>query len=134
MTRISPSTKERWSCQVSLHMPGTHFQLLPYVRLTRIICFCGQSVRLTPVWSSQFPPGHITGVYPKRPNEHVHSSGRVLADRSVLYKYTNPNLAVITAQGTDNADNSEINHAGQALISYEPLGLLYLITVQARLS
>lgn len=33
----------------------------------------------------------------KRTNEHVHSPGRVLGDRQVLYKYLNPNLmAVIT--------------------------------------
>lgn len=62
------------------------------------------SLSLTPVWSSQFPPGSITGVYMKRANEPVHSSGRVMADRSVLYKYINPNLAVVTSQGWDHPD------------------------------
>ena len=33
----------------------------------------------------------------KRLGEHVHSPGRVLGDRRVLYKYLNPNLmAVVT--------------------------------------
>lgn len=30
-------------------------------------------------------------------SEHVHSQGRVLGDRSVLYKYSNPNLVAIAA-------------------------------------
>lgn len=38
----------------------------------------------------------------KDPIEHVHSQGRVLNDRSVLYKYTNPNLVAVVTQGFDN--------------------------------
>ena len=34
-------------------------------------------------------------------SEHVHSQGIVLGDRSVLYKYLNPNLVVVTAEGTE---------------------------------
>nr|XP_022343072.1 ER membrane protein complex subunit 1-like isoform X1 [Crassostrea virginica] len=41
----------------------------------------------------------ITQVIGKRPLEHVHSLGRVLGDRSVLYKYTNPNLVVVVTEG-----------------------------------
>lgn len=33
--------------------------------------------------------------------EHVHSQGRVLSDRSVLYKYINPNLVAVATQGPD---------------------------------
>ena len=33
--------------------------------------------------------------------EHVHSQGRVLGDRSVLYKYLNPNLVAIVTEGED---------------------------------
>ena len=33
--------------------------------------------------------------------EHVHSQGRVLGDRSVLYKYLNPNLVVVTTEGEE---------------------------------
>lgn len=32
----------------------------------------------------------------------MHSQGRVLNDRSVLYKYNNPNLVAIATQGADN--------------------------------
>lgn len=34
--------------------------------------------------------------------EHVHSQGRVLNDRSVLYKYINPNLVAVATQGPDS--------------------------------
>lgn len=44
----------------------------------------------------------IIQIASKNPNEHVHSQGRVLNDRSVLYKYINPNLVAIVTQGTDN--------------------------------
>lgn len=44
----------------------------------------------------------IIKIASKNPNEHVHSQGRVFNDRSVLYKYINPNLVAIVTQGTDN--------------------------------
>lgn len=34
--------------------------------------------------------------------EHVHSQGIVLEDRSVLYKYLNPNLIAVVAEGKDS--------------------------------
>ncbi|ESO01112.1 hypothetical protein HELRODRAFT_82224, partial [Helobdella robusta] len=43
----------------------------------------------------------ISAVYSKHPNEHVHSIGIVLEDRSVLYKYLNPNLIVVVTEGED---------------------------------
>lgn len=33
--------------------------------------------------------------------EHVHSQGVVLGDRSVMYKYLNPNLFAVTTSGVD---------------------------------
>ncbi|XP_074642987.1 ER membrane protein complex subunit 1-like isoform X2 [Tubulanus polymorphus] len=45
----------------------------------------------------------ITHVVAKRSSEHVHSLGRVLGDRSVLYKYLNPNAVVIAAEGIDES-------------------------------
>ncbi|KAL8578229.1 hypothetical protein ACOMHN_040990 [Nucella lapillus] len=55
------------------------------------------------VWSIDLQGGQqrVTGVYTKRPIEHVHSQGRVLGDRSVLYKYLNPNLVVVVAEGEE---------------------------------
>lgn len=43
----------------------------------------------------------ITQVVSKNPIERVHSQGRVLADRSVLYKYVNPNLIAVVTEGPD---------------------------------
>ncbi|GBP90129.1 ER membrane protein complex subunit 1 [Eumeta japonica] len=37
----------------------------------------------------------------KEPRERVHSPGRVLADRSVLYKYLNPNLVLFITEAPD---------------------------------
>ncbi|MBN3310534.1 EMC1 protein, partial [Amia calva] len=43
----------------------------------------------------------IMEVKGKRANEHVHSQGRVMGDRSVLYKYLNPNLLAVVTESTD---------------------------------
>lgn len=49
--------------------------------------------------------GHrLVAVAAKVPHERVHSPGRVLADRSVLYKYLNPNLLLFVTEGTDDAN------------------------------
>lgn len=38
--------------------------------------------------------------------EHVHSQGRVLSDRSVLYKYINPNMVAILTLAPDTTHKS----------------------------
>uniref|UniRef100_A0A8C6SQW6 ER membrane protein complex subunit 1 n=1 Tax=Neogobius melanostomus TaxID=47308 RepID=A0A8C6SQW6_9GOBI len=43
----------------------------------------------------------IVTVNGKKANEHVHSQGRVMGDRSVLYKYLNPNLLALVTESTD---------------------------------
>uniref|UniRef100_A0A8D0G247 ER membrane protein complex subunit 1 n=1 Tax=Sphenodon punctatus TaxID=8508 RepID=A0A8D0G247_SPHPU len=43
----------------------------------------------------------IVTVKGKRTNEHVHSQGRVMGDRSVLYKSLNPNLLAVVTESTD---------------------------------
>ncbi|XP_051947214.1 ER membrane protein complex subunit 1 [Xyrauchen texanus] len=43
----------------------------------------------------------IVAVKGQRANEHVHSQGRVMGDRSVLYKYLNPNLLAVVTESTD---------------------------------
>uniref|UniRef100_T1JPE2 ER membrane protein complex subunit 1 n=1 Tax=Strigamia maritima TaxID=126957 RepID=T1JPE2_STRMM len=61
------------------------------------------NILATPVWSIKLPPFHsITHVVVKPLNEHVHSQGRVMGDRSVTYKYLNPNLVGVIAKGTDS--------------------------------
>ncbi|XP_076040041.1 ER membrane protein complex subunit 1 [Oratosquilla oratoria] len=63
---------------------------------------------LTKVWTTALGGGEITGIYNKPAGEKVHSPGRVLADRSVLYKYINPNLAVVTTQGYDHINKNTL--------------------------
>uniref|UniRef100_A0A2P2I5T1 ER membrane protein complex subunit 1 n=1 Tax=Hirondellea gigas TaxID=1518452 RepID=A0A2P2I5T1_9CRUS len=102
------------SCEASAVLP--HKDVL-YVTMRNTTHLSGYSLRpskpgalsLTPVWSSYFPPGVITGVFPKRSGDRLHSSGRVMADRSVLYKYNNPNLAVVLAQGHDNVNKNVLS-------------------------
>uniref|UniRef100_A0A3Q1B6W6 ER membrane protein complex subunit 1 n=1 Tax=Amphiprion ocellaris TaxID=80972 RepID=A0A3Q1B6W6_AMPOC len=55
------------------------------------------------IWEVIIPPEvqKIVSVKGKRPNEHVHSQGRVMGDRSVLYKYLNPNLLAVVTESTD---------------------------------
>jgi len=48
----------------------------------------------------------IIGVHAKIQSERVHSQGRVLPDRSVSYKYMNPNLAVVV---TSEEETGNIN-------------------------
>lgn len=62
-------------------------------------------LQAVPTWKvhlgSQGNQQKILTIASKNPIEHVHSQGRVLADRSVLYKYLNPNLVAVVTQGPD---------------------------------
>ncbi|XP_058813802.1 ER membrane protein complex subunit 1-like isoform X2 [Topomyia yanbarensis] len=51
----------------------------------------------------------IIAIEGKNPIEHVHSQGRVLADRSVMYKYINPNLVAVATHGPDNIHKYILN-------------------------
>ncbi|XP_059616170.1 ER membrane protein complex subunit 1 isoform X2 [Phlebotomus argentipes] len=52
---------------------------------------------------------HVIDVAGKNPTERVHSQGRVLSDRSVLYKYVNPNLVAVATFGLDSIHKYVIN-------------------------
>ncbi|XP_061004022.1 ER membrane protein complex subunit 1 isoform X4 [Dama dama] len=54
-------------------------------------------------WELTIPPEvqRIVQVKGKRSSEHVHSQGRVMGDRSVLYKSLNPNLLAVVTESTD---------------------------------
>jgi len=49
---------------------------------------CAQDLSTELIWEIVMPTEvqRIVSVKGKRPNEHVHSQGRVMGDRSVLYK------------------------------------------------
>ncbi|CAL8071729.1 unnamed protein product [Calicophoron daubneyi] len=60
--------------------------------------------------SSTSKPHVIVAAAGRPQTEHIYSAGRVLGDRSVLYKYLNPNLiAVLTAGGDSAAQTNSIN-------------------------
>ena len=42
--------------------------------------------------------------------DRVHSAGIVLGDRSVLYKYTNPNLIAVVTEGIDYQKGKDFDH------------------------
>lgn len=60
------------------------------------------------VWRVNLPQP-IIKIATKKPQEHVHSQGRVMGDRSVLYKYINPNLAAIFTEGNDSIQKTFCN-------------------------
>ncbi|XP_012144585.1 ER membrane protein complex subunit 1 isoform X2 [Megachile rotundata] len=63
------------------------------------------------VWELLLSPKNqrITHVVSKNPIERVHSQGRVLNDRSVLYKYINPNLVAIVTEGIGYTHKNTLN-------------------------
>lgn len=70
-----------------------------------------QKAATLPVWTLNLGGSDneqkITRIAAKNSIEKVHSQGRVLADRSVLYKYVNPNLIAVTTEGPDNIHKSK---------------------------
>jgi len=60
------------------------------------------------IWAIDLPtPLSGLQVVFKRYGEHVHSQGRVMGDRNVLYKYLNPNLVAIVGESLDSQEKSE---------------------------
>jgi len=57
----------------------------------------GQTLKATLLWELNLR-GSLLSVGGKSSNERVHSQGRVLPDRSVSYKYMNPNLVAIATE------------------------------------
>ncbi|XP_047343681.1 ER membrane protein complex subunit 1 isoform X1 [Vespa velutina] len=63
------------------------------------------------VWELLLSPKNqkIIQVISKSPIERVHSQGRVLSDRSVLYKYINPNLVAVVSEGVGSTHKNTLN-------------------------
>ena len=59
------------------------------------------------MWELNLGDGDILGVHGKLLGERVHSQGRVLPDRSVSYKYMNPNLVAVFT-GENEAGNINV--------------------------
>lgn len=63
----------------------------------RVLGWSGQDPK-TPVWEFVPPSGQkVLGATARPAHDPVASIGKVLGNRSVLYKYLNPNLALVTA-------------------------------------
>ncbi|XP_076472635.1 ER membrane protein complex subunit 1-like [Babylonia areolata] len=93
------SVVQAQNSKMFIHVTDTEAGLMKgYWLLSR-----GDEVTAENVWNIDLQGGQqlVTGVYTKRPIEHVHSQGRVLGDRSVLYKYLNPNMVVVVAEGEE---------------------------------
>jgi len=83
-------------------------------RLLSNVHFLFQGISATVAWSlnlcdSDMPSSeHLSALVQKRPEENVHSPGRPLADRNVLYKYLNPNLFAVVVEGKHPVHKSEL--------------------------
>ena len=70
----------------------------------RIMINEDNSLDMIPVWSFSSSNANIIHLATKSTEEVVHSQGRVMADRSVLFKYLNPNLAFVLAEGKESSN------------------------------
>lgn len=81
-----------------------------------------QTLVATPTWNLALQEP-IVSLKGKAWRENVHSHGRVLADRTVLYKYVNPNLVSVITQSADNSEHRKL------YLSVEVLGLALVLTM-----
>lgn len=61
------------------------------------------------IWRLNFEDEKIISIASKLHNDRIHSHGKVLGDRSVLYKYLNPNMIGVVTSGEDNQQVPFIN-------------------------
>lgn len=66
-------------------------------------------LKVTPIWNINITPSKLVAVKAKHTNERVHSQGRVLPDRSVYYKYVNPNLIAVATISEDPIHKHVLN-------------------------
>ena len=67
------------------------------------------SGKLPITWSLKIAGSKLIKLVGKPFTNIVHSQGRVMADRSVLFKYVNPNLAVLMTENPGSSDTNSIN-------------------------
>jgi len=75
----------------------------------RLVINEDNSIEKVPIWSFSSAGAKIIHMEAKPTEEVVHSQGRVMADRSVLFKYINPNLAFVLAEGQDSSGKGFVN-------------------------
>ena len=83
------------------HLEGLSFSEVPSTKKTTV------------VWTAKIPvdlrSSNPMSVYFKRHAEHVHSLGRVLGDRNVMYRYLNPNVAVVVTERIEDGQGGLID-------------------------
>ncbi|XP_019873481.2 ER membrane protein complex subunit 1 [Aethina tumida] len=67
------------------------------------------SLEAIPSWTVNLGDAHLVALSAKSPIERVHSQGRVLPDRSVHYKYVNPNLLALATLSDDPVHKSVLS-------------------------
>ncbi|RUS77416.1 hypothetical protein EGW08_014819, partial [Elysia chlorotica] len=114
----SQSVFKALTMQLFFHLLNADTGIMTGYKLTP----SASELSLDEVWTLDLQKSQqtITGVYGKRALDLVHSQGRVLGDRSVLYKYLNPNLVAVVAEGEEILTSSN-NKGPSAFFS------LYLI-------
>ncbi len=71
-----------------------------------------------PTWASSFPAGEeILSVIP-RPSDPVASLGKVLGNRTTLYKYLNPHLFAVTTMSPDTCGVYVIDAAKGSIVHH----------------
>jgi len=75
----------------------------------RVVVNAEGSLQLNTMWSLSSPGAKIVNLIGKPTDQPVHSQGRVMADRSVLFKYINPNLGFVLAEGKDASSKTFVN-------------------------
>lgn len=60
-----------------------------------------QEPKLSLNWNLKLGAAKLVGLSVRPPHERVHSQGRVLPDRSVYYKYINPNIIALATMADD---------------------------------
>merc|ERR1712038_827373 len=75
----------------------------------RLLVTKDDEIKLSTVWTLASPGAKIMHLVGKPTDQTVHSQGRVMADRSVLFKYINPNLAFVLAEGQDTSGKGFVN-------------------------
>jgi len=63
-------------------------------------------MKVEPTWKLTLG-GNIVSLKTKQYREHVHSQGKVQANRDVLFKYVNPNLVAVITESEANTEHCE---------------------------
>jgi hypothetical protein len=110
MLHIMPETLAA-TLTVNSKKTATLFSVLTNREQSSLIGYAMRSTSepLPEVWRINLENELVIALGAKLPQDHIHSHGKVLGDRSVLYKYLNPNMIAVVTQGQDLSSVAFIN-------------------------